>query len=183
MGRVLAIWLEGYENTLADAMTSELPSLARLREKSARFLLEDELARFTGLTAEHVSSGLRPNNAKRWSNIFFDKESYGIWEEGPLFAPFPSTMRANTVVFDFPFFDLPGLAMSAVRLPGAHMLPAWSSRPIPRSCERKYSKGTAPIRPASGSMGLLGLRRNAVKLWVMRLRRAPLRARKLRFGC
>ena len=25
----------------------------------------------------------------------------------------------------------------------------------------------APIRPASGSMGLLGLSRNAVKLWVM----------------
>jgi hypothetical protein len=27
-------------------------------------------------------------------------------------------------------------------------------------------------------MGLLGLLRNAVKLWVMRLRKAPLRARK-----
>jgi hypothetical protein len=78
MGRLLAIWLDGYESTLADAMTSELPSLARLREKSARFLLEDELARFTGLTAEHVSSGLGPNNAKRSSNIFFDKESCGI---------------------------------------------------------------------------------------------------------
>ena len=106
MGRLLAIWLDGYESTLADAMTSELPSLARLREKSARFLLEDGLARLTGLTAEHVSSGLGPDNSGRWSNMFFDKESYGIWEEGPLSAPFPSTMRANTVVFDFPFFDL-----------------------------------------------------------------------------
>ena len=54
MGRLLAIWLDGYESTLADAMTSELPSLARLREKSARFLLEDGLAQLTGLTAEHV---------------------------------------------------------------------------------------------------------------------------------
>jgi len=106
MGRLLAIWLDGYESTLADAMTSELPSLARLREKSARFLLEDGLARLTGLTAEHVSSGLGPNNSGRWSNMCFDKESYRIWEEGPLSAPFPSTMRANTVVFDFPFFDL-----------------------------------------------------------------------------
>ena len=88
MGRLLAIWLDGYESTLADAMKSELPSLARLREKSARFLLEDELARFTGLTAEHVSSGLGPNDTKRWSNIFFDKESYAIWEEGPLFCAF-----------------------------------------------------------------------------------------------
>ena len=48
MGRLLAIWLDGYESTLADAMTSELPSLARLREKSARFLLEDGLARTHG---------------------------------------------------------------------------------------------------------------------------------------
>jgi hypothetical protein len=106
MGRLLAIWLDGYDRTLADAMASELPSLSRLRERSARFSLEDGLTRFTGLTAEHVSSGLGPNDAERWSNIFFDKENYGIWEEGPLFAPFPSTMRANTVVFDFPFFDL-----------------------------------------------------------------------------
>ena len=29
-----------------------------------------------------------------------------IWQEGSLFAPFPSKLRANTVVFDFPYFDL-----------------------------------------------------------------------------
>jgi hypothetical protein len=37
---------------------------------------------------------------------FFDKDTYGVWQEGPLLAPFPSKMRANTVVFDFPYFDL-----------------------------------------------------------------------------
>src|SRR4029077_10738769 len=85
---------------------NSLPSLARIREKSARFLLDDGFARLTGLTQEHVSPGLSPNDAERWSLIFFDKNTYGVWQEGPLLAPFPSKMRANTVVFDFPYFDL-----------------------------------------------------------------------------
>src|SRR5262249_34201573 len=83
-----------------------LPSLAKIREKSARFLLDDRSARLTGLAQEHVSSGLSPEDAERWSLVFFDKDTYGVWKEGPLLAPFPSKMRANTVVFDFPYFDL-----------------------------------------------------------------------------
>ena len=108
MARVLVIGLDGYELTLADAMISmgQLPSLARIREKSARFLLDHGSARETGLAWEHVSSGLSPKDAERWSAVFFDKENYEVWQEGPLFAPFPSKMRANTVVFDFPYFDL-----------------------------------------------------------------------------
>ena len=106
MGKLLVIWLDGYDLTLANTMINELPSLARIREKSARFLLDDGGARLTGLAQEHVSSGLSPNDAQRWSPVLFDKETYGIWHEGPLFAPFSSEMRANTVVFDFPYFDL-----------------------------------------------------------------------------
>ena len=100
------IWLDGYEPALTNAKIDELPSLGRIREKSARFLLDDASARSTGLTQEHVSSGLSPNDAERWSVVFFDKETYGVWHEGPIFAPFPVKMRANTVVFDFPYFDL-----------------------------------------------------------------------------
>ena len=106
MRKLLVIWLDGYDVTLANAMINELPSLAMIREKSARFLLDDGAARLTGLAQEHVSSGLSPNDAQRWSPIFFDKDTYGVWQEGPLLAPFPSKMRANTVVFDFPYFDL-----------------------------------------------------------------------------
>jgi len=104
--KLLVIWLDGYELTLANSIINELPSLAKIREKSASFLLDDGSARLTGLTQEHVSSGLSPEDAERWSLVFFDKDTYGVWQEGPLLAPFPSKMRANTVVFDFPYFDL-----------------------------------------------------------------------------
>ena len=108
MERVLVIGLDGYELSLADAMinSGQLPALAKVREKSTRFLLDHGSARETGLAWEHVSSGLSPNDAERWSAIYFDKETYKVWQEGPLFAPFPSQIRRNTVVFDFPYFDL-----------------------------------------------------------------------------
>jgi predicted AlkP superfamily phosphohydrolase/phosphomutase len=108
MRKLLVIGLDGYELTLADVMmyTRQLPSLGGIREQSARFLLDHGSARETGLAWEHVSSGLSPKDAGRWSAIFFNKENYEVWQEGPLFAPFPSRMQANTVVFDFPYFDL-----------------------------------------------------------------------------
>jgi hypothetical protein len=106
--RVLVIALDGYEITLADAMMhmGQLPSLSRIREKSARFLLDHGSARRTGLAWEHVSSGLSPNDGERWSAVFFNKANYEIWQEGSVFAPFASKLRAKTVVFDFPYFDL-----------------------------------------------------------------------------
>ena len=108
MKKVVVIGLDGFELSLAAAMmdAGQLPSLTRIREKSARFLLDHGSARETGLAWEHVSSGLTPQNAERWSAIFFDKENYEVWQEGPLFAPFPSEMRTSAVVFDFPYFDL-----------------------------------------------------------------------------
>jgi hypothetical protein len=108
MARLLVIGLDGYELTLADSMIrmGGLPSLASIQEKCARFLLDHGSARGTGLAWEHVSSGLSPDDADRWSAVFFNKETYEIWQEGSLFAPFPSKMETNTVVFDFPYFDL-----------------------------------------------------------------------------
>jgi Type I phosphodiesterase / nucleotide pyrophosphatase len=84
----------------------QLPSLARIRQRSARFLLDHGSARGTGLAWEHVSSGLSPEDAGRWSAVFFNQKNYEVWQEGSLFAPFPSQLRAKTVVFDFPYFDL-----------------------------------------------------------------------------
>ena len=102
------IALDGYEVTLADAMMNrgQLPSLATIKNESARYLLDHGLAKDTGLAWEHVSSGLAPRDADRWSAVFFDKQSYEVWQEGCLFAPFPSKLRAKTVVFDFPYFDI-----------------------------------------------------------------------------
>ena len=58
MSKLLVIGLDGYELSIADAMISmgQLPSLAGIREKSARFLLDDGSARKSGLTWDHVSS-------------------------------------------------------------------------------------------------------------------------------
>ena len=108
MRKLIVIALDGYELSLANAMmdVGQLPSLASIREKSARYLLDHGSARQTGLAGEHVSSGLSPKDAERWSAIFFDKENYEVWQEGPLLAPFPAEMRAQTVVFDLPYFDL-----------------------------------------------------------------------------
>ena len=108
MGRVLVIALDGYESTLAEAFMSQgqLPALAGLRERSARFLLDDGSARLTGLAGEHVSSGLSPDDSGRYSAIHFDKHTYEVWQEGTVLPPFPSTLKAKTVVFELPYFDI-----------------------------------------------------------------------------
>ena len=61
------IALDGYEVTLADAMMNrgQLPSLATIKNESARYLLDHGLAKDTGLAWEHVSSGLAPRDADR----------------------------------------------------------------------------------------------------------------------
>lgn len=108
MGRVLVILLDGYENTLGETFMSsgELPALARLREQSATFLLDHGSAKLTGLASEHVSTGLSPDDAGRYSAVHFDPDSYEVWQEGTRLAPFPAKMQASTVVFDLPYFDL-----------------------------------------------------------------------------
>ena len=108
MRRVLVIGLDGYDPALANALIDlgQLPSLARIRQKSARFRLDHGSARKTGLAWEHVSSGLSPSDGERWSSVSFFPETYEVWQDGPQFAPFPSRMRASTVVFDFPYFDM-----------------------------------------------------------------------------
>ena len=108
MSRVLAISLDGYESTIAEKMMAagQLPALAQIREKSARFTLDHGSAKRTGLGMEHMSSGMSPTDANRWSSIHFDQRSYQVFQEGPRFSPFPSKMAAKSVVFDLPYFDL-----------------------------------------------------------------------------
>ena len=123
MSRLLTIWLDGYEDTIAVEMmdSGQLPALASLREKSARFLLDHGSAKRTGLAAEHFSSGLSPEDAGRWSAFGFDRNSYDIRQEGARCAPFTSKMKSRTVVFDMPYFDF-SLASNAQGLTawGAH---------------------------------------------------------------
>ncbi|MEE8513108.1 MAG: alkaline phosphatase family protein [Gammaproteobacteria bacterium] len=108
MGRVLVIALDGYEISLAEKLMSSghLPALAALREESARFSLDHGLAKLTGLAAEHVSSGLSPEQSGRSSAVYFDRHTYQVWQEGTLLPPFPSKLKAKTIVFDLSYFDL-----------------------------------------------------------------------------
>lgn len=106
--RVLAIGLDGYEQSLGDKLMAEgaLPALAALRAQSARFLLDHGAAARTGLAWEHVSCGQSPEETGRGSAVYFDKDSYEVWQEGTSLVPFPNALKARTVIFDPPYFDL-----------------------------------------------------------------------------
>ena len=108
MRRVLAIFLDGYERSLAQRLmcAGEMPEMSRLAESSARFVLNYGAAQRTGLAGEHVATGLSPDDAGRWSAIHFDRESYDVWQEGTRLKPFPAELDVRTVVFDTPYFDL-----------------------------------------------------------------------------
>jgi predicted AlkP superfamily phosphohydrolase/phosphomutase len=106
--RVIAIGLDGYEESLERRLieAGELPALARLREGSARYLLDHGAAQRSGLAWEHVSTGLSPERAGRWAALHFDPETYAVWQEGTRLSPFAARLKSRTVVFDAPYFDL-----------------------------------------------------------------------------
>jgi predicted AlkP superfamily phosphohydrolase/phosphomutase len=104
----LAIGLDGYEQSLERRFmeAGELPALARLRDSSARYLLDHGPAQRSGLAWEHVSTGLSPERAGRWAALHFDPETYSVWQEGTRLSPFAAQLKSRTVVFDAPYFDL-----------------------------------------------------------------------------
>jgi len=106
--RLLMIGLDGLELTLAAPLfaAGELPALAAIRDRGARFELEHGLARHTGLAWEHVSSGLSPEAANRFTAVEFDPASYDAWQSSTRLPPFPEALGRRTVVFDAPYFDL-----------------------------------------------------------------------------
>jgi predicted AlkP superfamily phosphohydrolase/phosphomutase len=106
--RVLAIGLDGFEVTLAERYIAEgqMPALAALRKRAARFLLDEGSARRTGLPWEHVASGLSPEEGGRWSPVEFDPDSYTACQDGVQFAPWWDSTDLQVVVFDVPFVDL-----------------------------------------------------------------------------
>jgi predicted AlkP superfamily phosphohydrolase/phosphomutase len=108
MRRVIAVGLDGYEESLERRLieAGELPALARLRERSARYLLDHGPAQRSGLAWEHVSTGLSPERAGRWAALHFDPETYSVRQEGTRLRPFPASLKSRTVVFDAPYFDL-----------------------------------------------------------------------------
>jgi predicted AlkP superfamily phosphohydrolase/phosphomutase len=106
--RLLAIGLDGLEVTLAERLMAEgqMPALAELRRRSARFLLETEHSEDTDMPWAAVASGLSPRTANRWESIKFDPASYTAWQQGPRFAPWWAETDLRVVVFDAPHVDL-----------------------------------------------------------------------------
>lgn len=108
MSRVLAICLDGYEESLALAMmnSGELPAMRDLANRSARYQLDHGPDLRTGLAGEHVATGLSATDAHRWAAVHFDRNTYDVWQRGTELPPFPSRYPFRTVVFDPPYFDL-----------------------------------------------------------------------------
>jgi len=106
--RVLAIGLDGLEISIARALMDHgvMPNLGRLFERSARFPLDHGPEKYSGLSWEHVSLGLRPQDSGRWSAVAFDPATYRVRQEPTARAPFMAGLSARTVVFDAPYCDL-----------------------------------------------------------------------------
>jgi predicted AlkP superfamily phosphohydrolase/phosphomutase len=108
MNKVLVIGLDGYEISVGDQLMAagEMPTLAKIREQSARFLLQHGAAKRTGLAWEHFSSGLSPEQGHRWSVFDFDPGTYRARQNGAAFPPFLAKTNIKSAVFDLPYFDL-----------------------------------------------------------------------------
>jgi predicted AlkP superfamily phosphohydrolase/phosphomutase len=106
--RVLAVGLDGLEISLAERLMAagEMPALAGLARRSARFRLDHGPAQRTGLAWEHVASGLSPEEGRRWAAVEFDPGTYDAWQEGARFDPWWSGLDRRVVVFDAPYVDL-----------------------------------------------------------------------------
>jgi predicted AlkP superfamily phosphohydrolase/phosphomutase len=106
--RVLAIGLDGLEITLAERLMAagEMPALAELGRRAARFRLDHGPAQRTGLAWEHLASGLSPEAGRRWAAVEFDPTSYTAWQEGARFTPWWADLDLRVLVFDTPYVDL-----------------------------------------------------------------------------
>ncbi len=106
--RLLMIGLDGLDLSVAAPLLAagELPALAALGDRSARFELEHGPARHTGLAWEHVASGLSPEDAGRFTAVEFDPASYDAWQSSTRLPPFPAGLGRRVLVFDPPYFDL-----------------------------------------------------------------------------
>lgn len=120
--RLLVIGLDAFEVSLAEAMIDEgkLPNLRRLRDESARFLLDHGRAKYTGLGWEHFSSGKTPELEQRWSAVHFDRDVYSVTQDPTSATPFLAAAHSRVVVFDVPYFDL-------ARAPGVRGISSWGA--------------------------------------------------------
>ncbi|MEO0883855.1 MAG: hypothetical protein AAFY34_14150 [Pseudomonadota bacterium] len=109
--RVIAICLDAFDVEFSNAMIERglLPGLAKCRDVAARFKLQHgdrNTARDSGLTGEHVATGLSPETTGRWSPLLFDTETYTVRQKFTQEVPYFAQIGAKCVVLDATYFDL-----------------------------------------------------------------------------
>ncbi|WP_108882786.1 alkaline phosphatase family protein [Anderseniella sp. Alg231-50] len=107
--RTLAIGLDGFELSLAERLMSEgqMPNFAALRQRCARYDLENGPSMYTGLSWEHFSTGKTPKELRRFSAVDLDTNHYRVRQRATNAKPVLRKLTgAKTVVFDVPYCDL-----------------------------------------------------------------------------
>jgi predicted AlkP superfamily phosphohydrolase/phosphomutase len=106
-----------------------MPNMARLREQSARFLLDHGVEKYTGLTWEHFSTGRTPEALDRHSAVRFDPGRYHVAQQPTDVAPVFAEFQSRCVLFDVPYCDL-------TRAPSAMGITRWGAHDpgAPPSC-------------------------------------------------
>lgn len=106
--RLIVIGLDGFDAALAERLMAEgqMPAFAALKARAARFPLDEGAARQSGLPWEHISSGLTPEAANRWSGVDYDPSTYTAWQDGSHLDPWWAKTDLRVLVFDAPFVDI-----------------------------------------------------------------------------
>ncbi len=144
--RVLALWLDGFDMAIADRFA--LPALTRLQRDGATVVLDNGGDEATGLSGEHLATGLDPRAARRASAVWFDPATYTCEQRGVSHRP--AFGDVATVVFDPCYFDLAATGPSVEGLTdwGAHDPGApGSSRPATLHAEVRARFGPYPATP------------------------------------
>src|ERR1700693_4326184 len=120
--RLLVIGLDGFDLPLAEKFQAEgmLANFTRFQKQAASFKLDHGRDKYSGLSWEHLSSGVAPSDGGRWSEVDFDKDTYAARQEFTVACPFVADFAARTGVFDFPYFDLK-------RAPNVRGLSTWGA--------------------------------------------------------
>jgi predicted AlkP superfamily phosphohydrolase/phosphomutase len=118
---LLVLGLDGFDPEVAQQLmyAGELPALARLQRSAHSFRIEPGIEKYTGLVWEQFCSALTPDQS-RWSASILDTQRYVPTQPDTRLVPFTESLKARTVVFDVPHFNLASSAQ-------ARGLVAWGS--------------------------------------------------------
>ena len=184
--RILLLGLDGFDVDLAERFMREglLPNFARLQAEGACFDLDHGRDKYSGLSWEHFSSGIRPSDGGRWSAVNFDKRTYQATQDLTRVRPFLADLasqKLSSLTCPISTSLLPRM-FAASPLGERHdpgVAPA--SRPVGLHQEMADSSGNIQLR--NGSMDFAGPRHGRPGPLARLSRRPRSCVRALRAGC